>query len=217
MKRLIFISICLTILFGCSTKIIYEIETASTGILYKGVENAIHIKSDSKSTLNLTIDNGTIEKIDTSLYYIKVDNFLATTLTIKQGKKEKKLKFRVNRIPVPKIIPKTDYGEVSDNESNANEFKTFQLLSPRLSFPYNCRLAISSYTLTRIDSNGKRETRTPENPMRGPNPATYLAKKTKSGDIYIFSNINVVFWLQNNSVKDTIGSRKLDDYVIRIK
>jgi hypothetical protein len=167
------------------------------------VNNRIWINTNKNKPINVSVDMGKIARIDSNYYIITIDTGGITTLTLRQGDREKEIKFRNKRVPEPTIFIGTDSLRFTNNEVSATTFKTFKTLIPVLSnFDYECAMSVDSYKMTRITKDKARETveynYTTDHPYIY--KLSYLTKKAESGDIYYFTDIVLSLYVAGDNV-----------------
>jgi GldM C-terminal domain len=217
MKRLIILIIAI-FLTSCLSKSYFSIRTNSSDVLYKGVQNAFFINGKGVENAIVSIENGTITlkefKKDTANYFIRVGDSLTTKVTIKFNKnKHYEYVFRNKNIPTPYLVLATDDRVGFSNEIKLTNFKTFKgLLLGLNGFDYDCSFQILKYTMTRIQSDGKKTSYewNDKDYNYVTNVFTRLANQAESGDVFIFSDCQI-------KVNETNEIRNTRDYVIRIR
>ena len=165
--------------------------TGNSDILYRGVEHYIKIGDSNLKIDTIFTDKGSITHIDSNLYIIYPDTTYSNlNLTTIQSGITSTFTFRIKRIPDLILYAQTD----TTREAvcvNAKNFREFSFLKTRLlSFDHDLSMKIKSYDITQITKNEKL-TFPIDKPHSGPNKANFLAKRARSGDVFIFSNIIV--------------------------
>lgn len=214
-----FIYIVLIFLFlnSCVRKEHYTIQTNSSNIFYKGVQNPLLITGKNTHKIEVLINNGVITKEfvkkDTARYSIVVWDSITTKIIIKFNNRNLEYTFRNKNIPDPYLTVSLSNPIGLSNETTVKNFKTFKRVNAQLiNFDYNCSFRVIKYTMVQIKNNGKVTSFewNDKDFNYTPNKFTKLAELAESGDIFIFSNCQVEF-LETNEI------RSLRDYIVRIK
>lgn len=165
-------------------------------VFYIGVDNPITVfvtgvRSDE---VDVSIENGTITQ-DSShkpAYIVRVDKPGEVRITVKASDSESSLRqvfnFRAKRIPDP--VPVLGYP--AKNDFSAAEFQAMKGLFMSLKdFDFEARCQPVGYRLTRISSNGERQS-VYNLGMRYSAEAEALVKLAASGDVFVFSEITTL-------------------------
>lgn len=190
MQKMLSIFITLLICGSCAKQeLLIDYKTKNSNILYAGIGHSIHLNSNQKDTITCRVENGTIEHIDSSLYFIFPDtNTRKLQLHIQSGKTEKHIEFRVKSIPnIQGYVNFSNLRSTSDTVS-ATTFQSFKYVAARvLDFDYNLKLKIKSYqiTLKRKDGTVKKQ----QIHSNQKHIARFLAKVAQPGDVYLIDQI----------------------------
>lgn len=181
------------ILTGCKTSNNLIIRTASSDVLYIGVDNPMLLTGHGLKKSNITIDNGVIVSVDSvpndtsRMYYIRADNSNPTYLKIKNGSSTTTFKYRKKLIPNPEIVLASDSGRINSGQVSIYKIQTAKgLVAIINSFDYNCAIQILGYELTTIKNNSVTESVYKNN-------LTPRFQNINSGDIFIFHDIIIEF------------------------
>ena len=194
MVRLLFI-IFLTLLTSCAKTTYFAIKTNSSDVFYQGVQNPFLIAGQNADKAIITVIGGNaipfLIKKDTFIANITVGANYRTTVIVSINNKKYEYDFRDKKIPDPTVMLMTDSGLVSGGLISAEKIRSAYSHSfiPQLwSFDYNANFKVSSYKLTTF-FEGEKVT----NNYSGSQITSGLVKNAKSGDIFIFHDINIEF------------------------
>ena len=209
--KYIIVSSLLILFASCNKKLAnLDYSTGNSDILYRGVEQYIKI-GDSNSKLDtIYTDKGSITHIDSNMFVIYPDTTWSNLnlIAIESGITSN-FTFRIKRIPNLIAYAQTD----TIKEAvciNAKNFRKFSFLKTRLiSFDHDLSMRIKSYEITQIRKNEKI-TFSINRPHSGPNKSNFLAKRARSGDVFIFSNVIVNLTPRSNRPDRTIKIKMKD-------
>lgn len=186
-------TILLLLLLSCKTPHSLISQTASSDILYIGVDNPLLLTGVGLKKLHLTIENGEIIPTDSfpndtaRFYIIKVNNPNPTVLKIKNGRSTLTYKYRNKLIPNPDIELITDSGRIKAGLNSISKMQTAKGLVAILStFDYNCSIKILEYKLMSIKNN-----KTTESIFKS--FITPSFQDINIGDIFIFHDVLIEF------------------------
>ena len=204
MKHLIFICVSSLVFTSCIKKgFDVSYSTANSDVLYVGVEHFIKFGNKENQIDTAFCNKGSLTHIDSNLYMIYPDTSSGNIkVTLVKNDKEKELDFRVKHIPGIFVYAGTDTAKYIKN-INAKNFRKFKFLKTGVeNFDHSLLTKVKSFELTRI-SNDKAQTVRVKKPSIGPNRSNYLAKKAKSGDVYIFKSIIISISPDYNKIDKT--------------
>lgn len=187
----------------------------TNNMLFSGLPNSIkiHIQGGSTRHLNITTNGGKLDTVDASkgLYSYRASGIGFKTEIVAENPltgESTSTAFDVIEVPPPGAYIGTYRRPVKNKQSfTVKEFQkqsAIVLHHPNIFVPARCDA--TSYTMVRIDKEGKRTTHT-NNVVTGEfdKEAKKLVEAAQSGDIYIFKNIkancssgtvkNIVFYI----------------------
>jgi hypothetical protein len=192
-KALITTSLCLlTILVSAQT---FSVAPVKMNVLYIGVDNPISVAAsgadDSRVTISVVGGGGTVSKLDTGLYNVKVStqtNECVVSVFV-DGQLTGSTKFRVRLLPHPSA---TVGGLTSGATISADALRKQSGVGVYLmNSPFDIKYEVVGFTLVLPGEKGTINTVECEGNVFSPKAKEYLDRYAKPGDIVTIENIRV--------------------------